>query len=116
MRTSGSHLPPQGTYYLATSNSTNVSFDPSTGNGDVAGGSNSTGSYTIILTGLPTDTDDQISEASSIGGVTTAGVTISATINPDIDVDVIGFTVTSGQAVDFDIDTDLNGSVASILT
>lgn len=99
-----------GTYYVAVSNSTNITYNATTGDGDTAGGQNAIGAYQISITGLPIDTDDTLSEAASIGTVTTAGTTLSGTINPDIDVDVSRFTVTAGQTVDFDIDTDLNGS------
>ncbi|MCC6511381.1 MAG: DVUA0089 family protein, partial [Pirellulaceae bacterium] len=98
-----------GTYYVAVSSSTNVSYNATSGDGDTTGGQNSTGNYQITITGLPTDTDDQITEAAPIGGVTTGGNTNSGTINPDIDVDLIRFTVTAGQVVDFDIDTTSNG-------
>ena len=99
-----------GTYYVAVSNSTNISYSATTGDGDTAGGQNSTGAYQLTITALPTDTDDTISEAASIGTVTTGGTTLSGSVNPDIDVDVTRFTVTAGQIVDFDIDTDLNGA------
>ena len=99
-----------GTYYVAVSNSTNITYNPTTGDGDTSGGQNSTGAYQISITGLPNDTDDTLSEAASIGTVSSGGTTLTGTINPDIDVDVTRFTVTAGQVVDFDIDTDLNGS------
>ena len=99
-----------GTYYIAVSNSTNVNYNATTGDGDTAGGLNSTGAYQISITGLPIDTDDSLGEATAIGTVSSGGTTITGTINPDIDVDVTRFTVTAGQTVDFDIDTDLNGT------
>lgn len=99
-----------GTYYVAVSNSTNITYNATTGDGDTAGGQNTIGAYSISITGLPVDTDDTIAEAASIGAVTTGGTTLSGTINPDIDVDVTRFTVTAGQTVDFDVDTDLNGT------
>ncbi len=99
-----------GTYYVAVSNSTNTTYSATTGDGDTAGGQNTIGAYQISITGLPNDTDDTLSEAASIGTVTTGGTTLNGSINPDIDVDVSRFTVTAGQTVDFDIDTDLNGS------
>ena len=97
-----------GTYYLGVSNSTNVSYDPITGNGDIAGGSNATGSYQLIIQTAPavvTDPNDSISEAGALGAITTTPVTVNATISPDTDVNMVGFSVTAGQIVDFDIDT-----------
>ncbi len=99
-----------GTYYVAVSNSTNITYNATTGDGDTVGGQNTTGAYQISITGLPVDIDDSLPEAASIGSVTTGGLTLTAAINPDIDVDVTRFTVTAGQTVDFDIDTDLNGA------
>ena len=101
-----------GTYYLGVSNSNNVQYDPTTGNGDTAGGFNSIGSYQLILQNAPVivpDPNDAISEASSLGAVSTTPVTLNANISPDTDVNMVGFNVTAGQVVDFDIDTTLNG-------
>ena len=50
-----------------------------------------------------------ISEAASLGAVSTTPITVSASISPDTDVNMVGFTVSAGQVVDFDIDTPLNG-------
>src|SRR6266436_1535392 len=55
------------------------------------------------------DTDDAISEAILLGAITTTPVTASDSISPDTDVDMYRFSVTSGEVVDFDIDTPLNG-------
>ena len=102
-----------GTYYLGVSNSNNVQYDPITGNGDSAGGFNSIGSYQLILQTAPVnlpDPNDTISEASSLGAISTTPATVSASISPDTDVNMVSFTVTAGQVVDFDIDTTLNGT------
>ncbi len=99
-----------GTYYLAVSNSTNVTYSPTTGNGDLAGGQNATGEYQLIIAALPADPDDAISEATSLGQITSTPATTSGTISPDIDVDLYSFTVAANQVVDFDIDTVLNGT------
>ncbi len=99
-----------GTYYVAVSNSTNITYNPTTGNGDLAGGQNSTGDYQLIITALPVDPDDSLTEAADLGAVSTTPASVSAGISPDIDVDMYRFTVTAGQVVDFDIDTTLNGT------
>ena len=101
-----------GTYYLSVSNQNNTQFDPLTGNGDTAGGQNSIGTYQLILQTAGTsvtDTNDAISEAASLGTVSATAITVDATISPDTDVNMVSFTVTAGQIVDFDIDTTLNG-------
>lgn len=102
-----------GTYYLGVSNSNNTQYDPVTGNGDTAGGLNSIGSYQLIMQTAPavvSDPNDAISEAGSLGAVSTSPITVSATISPDTDVNVVAFAVSAGQVVDFDIDTTLNGA------
>ena len=102
-----------GTYYLGVSNFNNVLYNPSNGNGDTAGGQYSIGDYTLIVQATvlnANDPDDAISEAFSLGSITTTAVTRSDNISPDIDVDMFSFTATAGQVVDFDIDTALNGT------
>ena len=98
-----------GTYYLGVSNSNNILYDPVTGNGDTAGGANATGSYQLIIQALPIDTNDSISESAAIGAVSSTPITVNASLTTDIDVNMVAFTVTAGQLVDFDIDTVLNG-------
>ncbi len=56
------------------------------------------------------DADDAISEATPLGQITATTSTTTANINPETDVDMLGFTVSAGQVVDFDVDTALNGS------
>ena len=55
------------------------------------------------------DLDDSLSEALSLGAISTTAQTVDASITPDVDVDMYRFTVAAGQVVDFDIDTTLNG-------
>ena len=99
-----------GSYYLGVSNLNNISYDPVTGNGDTAGGANSTGAYQLTVQALPIDTDDSLIEAKMLGAITSTAISNSDSITPDIDVDMYGFTVTAGQVVDFDIDTPSNSS------
>ncbi len=98
-----------GTYYLGVSNFINTSYDPVTGNGDTAGGLNTVGGYQLIVQALPVDTNDSIAEAAQLGAVSATPITVSASLVTDIDVNMVAFSVTSGQIVDFDIDTPLNG-------
>ena len=87
-----------GTYYLGVSASGNSTYNPLTGTGDVASGS--TGTFTLTLTDLNPDSNDQISEAFSLSvGGSTSGFSIGTS-----DVDMFAFTVASGQQVAFDID------------
>ena len=58
---------------------------------------------------LMADLDDSISEAFMLGALSTTPRSISAGISPDTDVNMVGFDVSAGQVVDFDIDTPLNG-------
>lgn len=103
-------FPTSGNYFVSVSNNTNTLFNPLTGTGDVAGGANSTGTYTLTATGLPIDDDDTLTEATNFSSITTVpDVASNQAINPDIDVDMYRFTVSAGQSVDFDIDTTLNG-------
>lgn len=55
------------------------------------------------------DSDDQFGEAIQLGAATTTANTRSDSISEDVDVDMYAFSVASGQIVDFDIDTPLNG-------
>ena len=83
-----------GSYYIGVSNANNTAYDPITGNNDAAGGSNATGNYQLSLTALPVDPDDSLVEAVSLGAVTSNPRTVSASVDPDIDVDMVKFTVT----------------------
>lgn len=99
-----------GTYYVGVSNSNNIAYDPVTGNGDTSGGANATGPYQLIIQALPIDTNDAISEVASIGTISATPTTVNASIVTDVDVNLVGFSVITGQVVDFDIDTTLNGA------
>ena len=102
-------FPAAGTYYLAVSNANNVNYSPITGAGDATGGLNATGDYSLTVQALPTDPDDSILEAVSLGAASTTASTISSTISTDVDVDMYRFTAVVGQMIDIDIDTVLNG-------
>lgn len=102
-------FPISGTFYLATSNYNNINYNPITGDGDTAGGLYSTGSYVLIVKALPIDLDDSISEATSLGMVTSTVRSVDTSLVTDIDVNMVSFAVAAGQVVDFDIDTSLNG-------
>ncbi len=88
-----------GTFYVAVSNVNNISYDPLSGNGDTSGGANATGDYQLTIVALPVDTDDALTEASSLGAISTTASITNGSINPDIDVDMYRFTVTAGQVV-----------------
>jgi len=98
-----------GTFYLGVSNYNNMTYDAVTGNGDTAGGLDSTGNYQLTVQALPVDPDDAISESTSLGAITTTPRNTSASITPDIDVDMFSFAVSAGQVIAFDIDTIQNG-------
>ncbi len=59
---------------------------------------------------MANDTDDQISEAISLGIASTTPRTASDAISPDTDVDMYLIGVSAGQTIDFDIDTAENGN------
>lgn len=98
-----------GTFFIGVSNWVNDSYNPITGEGDTSGGQHTVGDYSLIVQGLPPDTDDTLAEADFLGRVSTSPETVSGQIDPDIDVDIYEFTVVDGQIVDFDVDTPLNG-------
>ena len=58
---------------------------------------------------MAADLDDSLSEAFSLGAISTTAQTIDASVTPDVDVDMYRFSVAARQVVDFDIDTALNG-------
>src|SRR5262249_31539702 len=86
-----------GTYYIGGSNANNIQYDPTTGNGDTAGGLNATGSYQLTVQVLPVDPDDSLTEATSLGTLSTTVTTVNDSINPDIDVDLYRFIVGANQ-------------------
>ncbi len=99
-----------GNYYIGVSNATNTNYNPTTGNGDVAGGQYATGTYRLIVQALPVDPDDTLSDATVLKQVSSIAQIIDDKITPDIDVDMYRFRVNTGDVVDFDIDTTLNGA------
>ena len=109
MPTCGLRLLSAGTFFIGVSNANNTLYNANTGNGDVGGGANATGSYQLIVQALPVDTDDSLLESFSLGAISTTPAIANGTIFPDIDVDLYRFTVAAGQVVDFDIDTPFNG-------
>lgn len=102
-----------GTYYAGISNTGNRNYNATTGLGDAASTSNATGEYTLTVSS--SDSDDQISEAVSIGSLSALKVR-SATIETTRDVDMYSFTVTAGQHVGFDIDTANGSTLDSYVT
>ena len=63
---------------------------------------------------LAGDTDDQISEAFSLGEVSAVRTKSGASIESATDVDMFSFTVSAGQRVSFDIDRP-SGSLDSVI-
>ncbi|HEV7300111.1 MAG TPA: pre-peptidase C-terminal domain-containing protein [Tepidisphaeraceae bacterium] len=96
-----------GTYYVGISGKGNQGYDPLTGDGDAVG---SSGAYTLDVRTLatpavPTDTNDRI--ATAIGAPLNT-IKFNQSIVEPRDVDMFRFTVTAGQRIGFDVDT--NGS------
>jgi dockerin type I repeat protein/pre-peptidase len=78
-----------GTFYIGVSNANNTLYDPVTGNGDTAGGQNSTGSYRLIVQEVPANVATltvtinafSISESgTAIGTVTRANADVSQSL------------------------------------
>jgi hypothetical protein len=86
-----------GTYYVGVSGSGNEQYDAVTGAGDSFG---STGPYSITISAVPPDTDDQISEAKPL----TPGSNATGTIDSPTDVDMYSFTAAAGSTVRVDFD------------
>jgi hypothetical protein len=102
-----------GNYYIGVSNANNRQYDALSGDGDRTGGANTTGSYQLNIqtaTIVTTDFDDSIPEAISLGSISPTPLSVDFAISPDTDVDIFSFIVRDGDVVDFDIDTELNGS------
>ncbi len=92
-----------GTFYIAVSNANNIGYNALNGGGDTPGGQNSIGAYTLIVQEVVVpadDPDDQISEAISLGAVSTTAITRSGSILPDVDVDMYSISVVTNQVVD----------------
>jgi hypothetical protein len=97
-------FPTAGLFYVGVSGFDNWIYNPLTGEGDISG---TTGAYTLTiesLSGADGDPDDQISEAFGLGAMTTTRTRTGQSISPGADVDMMSFTVTAGQRIDFDID------------
>ena len=99
-----------GQYFIAVSNLGNANYDPRSGDSDAAGGFFSTGEYQLTIQSLADDQDDEFTEAELVGRIDDTPNTFSASIDPDTDVDLYRFSVSAGQTVDFDIDTEQNGA------
>ena len=95
-----------GTYFVAVSGFGNTSFDAVTGNGDTNG---STGSYSLTLTPVVSDPDDQISEATDLGAISGTVTRTGLAIDSGTDVDMFRFTLTAGQRLSYDIDATSQG-------
>ncbi len=102
-----------GTYFAGISNTGNRNYNAVTGLGDSASTTNATGEYTLTISG--SDGDDQISEATNLGAVSSLQRR-DASIEGARDVDMYRFTVTAGQFVAFDIDTANGSTLDSYLT
>ncbi len=99
-----------GTFVIGVSGFPNTAYNPNTGNGDAVG---ETGAYTLTLTPIVNDADDQIAEAINLGAMT-QNRSASGSINVGVDVDMFRFTVTAGQRIQFDVDRP-SGSLDSFL-
>ncbi len=98
-----------GTYYIGVSNHNNILYSPTAGTGDVAGGLFATGAYTLVLRSVLPDLDGTLATATLVGPISSTAFAVSASIDPETDVDLYRFTVSAGQLVDFNINTPLNG-------
>jgi uncharacterized delta-60 repeat protein len=96
-----------GTYYVAISGKGNTGYDPDTGLGGPLG--SSVGDYNLNVRLVGEDNPADVNRL--IGTATPAALNATKTnesISPGTDVDMFKFTVTAGQRVGFDVDT--NGS------
>lgn len=98
-----------GTYYVGISSGSNGEYDARNGGSDNRD-YGSKGSYSVAVTSLPTDPDDQLSEAPRIR----VGTTTTASIDPGTDVDLYKIDVKAFQLLRFDIDR-VSGSLDSYL-
>ena len=96
-----------GDYYIGVSSSNNRGYDPVTGRGDVD--SHTTGRYTISVEEIWLDPSDEISEALSLGSVTTNATEYDGEIRHINDVDMYHVVASSGQRVGFRVDTPVGG-------
>lgn len=94
-----------GTYYVGVSTFTNSRYNPVTGGGKVTSSSPAaTGRYSLVLSNVNVDPDDQIAEAVPLGSVSQLRFNW-ATIESPTDVDVYRFDVAANnRRLRFDID------------
>ena len=90
-----------GTYYVGVSAFGNRTYNPVDGTGDRPG--STTGDYSLIISGVD-DPNDQISEAISLGALSSTITRTGQTISSGTDVEMYSFTVTAGQQIGIDID------------
>ncbi|NBV44855.1 MAG: hypothetical protein EBR86_04265 [Planctomycetia bacterium] len=104
-----------GTYYLGVTNYLNTRYSATTGNGRTSTSlASGTGGYTLTLTNINTDPDDQIAEAIPLGTISQLRFNWSTIDNPT-DVDMYRFDVTADRRrVRFDIDRQ-NPQLDSVL-
>ncbi len=101
-----------GTYYIGVSNAVNILYNPITGGDDIAGGTRSTGDYSLfaqVVLVAAQDPDDSLSESTTIGPISSSPTSVSGDVSPATDVDLYRFVVSAGQTIDFDVDTLTNG-------
>ncbi len=101
-----------GTYYIAVSGSPNLSFNPITGLGDKLA---KTGEYQFVVSGIPDDPDDQLSEAAALG-TATSRLTSSGILSDGDDVDMYSFNVTAGQRLALGVYRDGQHTLYSALS
>lgn len=103
-----------GTYFVGVSGSPNSAYNAVVGDGDRAG---STGAYTLVIDLLASgdgDPDDQIGEANQLGNVQpTQSRSVTGAIDGVTDVDIVAFTVATGQKLTFDIDNTAGSTLDS---
>jgi hypothetical protein len=98
-----------GTYYVGVSSYDNEGYDPVTGAGDAPSGN--FGEYRLNTIQIPTDADDQITEARALA----LGTPASGTIGTGSDVDMFSFHATAGRPMSVDLDRGVSGVADAIL-
>ena len=105
-----------GTFFVGVSGFGNSSYNPVNGSGD---GTGSTGAYTLVITpgggASNSDSDDQFSEATSLGALSQTQSISGQSISIPTDVDMFGFQATAGQRVTFNINRPTGSSLDSYL-
>jgi uncharacterized delta-60 repeat protein len=100
-------FPAAGSFYLGVSGRGNSGYSSVTGAGDAP---SSKGAYTLTVTNVVGDTDDQLAEAVRLTPGTRSGA-----ISFDGDVDMYRLQVASGQVIQLDVDSPADGGVDSLL-